>query len=267
MSYQVLSEAPPYRPRDKDCALLCICFAIKECCHQKCIDIKYRDIHNNLYAKYSDFWRGLQKKARTASRGDDMVEKECIEVIQGSKTILKPGKDVQYNLKFFTNRRLWLDGLDRNGKDYEIKVQIDLLSAEDDRVKRELAIANKKDALILQTIKENENENHCRNVIFNSKPSNPKLPCSNGFRGKKLNDENSGSTTTLKTNERNAPYITFYCYDKQQRLGEKMKKYRELDTRTMKIENTKWKILKVSIKDHTPAENEDKEIHQERTED
>ena len=122
------SVAAPYQPRDKECALVCICFAIRECCHQEEIDVKYRDIKTALHGKYNDFWRRQEEKACMAFPGDDVIqslaEKESIEAIQGSETVQRPGIDIAYNLSFFTGSRYWISVPDRTDNYCDIKIRI-----------------------------------------------------------------------------------------------------------------------------------------------
>lgn len=243
MSHLIWLEALPHRPADKDCALLCICVAIEECCHQKEIDVAYEDIHSKLYDRYGDRWRRLERNAFEVPRSGDMngdmtgYERESIGGIQRSSTIQIPGRDIEYNMSYFMDARFRLIGRTKEKKHYEIKIRIDLLRGEDDgvRVLRTLDSAKDKDAVIIQTI--SDDANHCRNVIFKC----------NGPIG--------------NTTEKNAPHIIFHCFDKQKQLGPKEKRYPEINTRTMKHEKTKWNILIVSMEDETPGRDEDKETY------
>ena len=238
---------------DKDCILLSISTAVKECCRQININVSSENVYNTLCNEYNRHWNRLQRTANAKKRGqapqDDnptqrVFEKEALEYLNNTDLVQVPGVDVYYNLSFFieTRYKITVVGRDENDskKCYNIRICIDPLE-EEDRVVR---LSNETGAFILQTISSDKNVNHCRLVVFKYEISNTNqgpLKISRIFRGPCTNP--SASSRDAK----------FLCYDKQIKVGPKSIRYPAITTEDMKSNNTKWKVYKVVVENRTPC--------------
>ena len=121
---------------DKDCALLCICMAVKECCRQEGIDVSCAAIWDKLYDRYAEEWMEIEESIHGDNFQDvDGMEspfkKGAFDVIKERRASEIPGRTIPYDLTFFTEREHRLHGADKNKLHYEIKnknIFINLLS-------------------------------------------------------------------------------------------------------------------------------------------